>query len=138
MPVLKNQKHERFAQAVALGMSAAKAYRQHVARKNTADSSIETDGPALARDSQVAIRISELRERVEAKIEAGFDMTRDKWLEKLAGIANDAHKTGDFSAATGALTQIGKAADFYAPAKVEVSGSVSIVQEAVESVFGKK
>jgi phage terminase small subunit len=138
MPVLKNQKHERFAQAVALGMSAAKAYRQHVARKNTADSSVETDGPALARDSQVSLRIEELRGQNAEKIAAKFDMTRETWLEKLAGIANDAHQTGDFSAATGALTQIGKAADFYAPAKVEVSGSVSIVQEAVESVFGKK
>ncbi len=71
-------------------------------------------------------------------MESKFAMTKDKWLEKLAGIANDAHQTGDFSAATGALTQIGKAADFYAPAKVEVSGTVSIVQEAVEAVFGKK
>lgn len=138
MPVLKNQKHERFAQAVALGMSAAKAYRQHVAGKNAADSTIETEGPALARLPQVSLRISELQEKVAAKIEAGFNMTRDKWLEKLAVIANDAHQTGDFSAATGALTQIGKAADFYAPAKVEVSGTVSIVQEAVEAVFGKK
>lgn len=127
MPVLKNQKHERFAQAVALGMSAAKAYRQHVARKNTADSSVETDGPALARDSQVALRIEELRGQNAEKIAAKFDMTRETWLEKLAGIANDAHQTGDFSAATGALTQIGKAADFYAAERLKAEGQLEII-----------
>ena len=127
MPVLKNQKHERFAQACALGMSAAKAYRQHVARKGTADSSVETDGPALARESQVALRIEELRGQNAEKIAAKFDMTRETWLEKLAGIANDAHQTGDFSAATGALTQIGKAADFYAAERLKTEGQLEII-----------
>lgn len=137
MPVLKNQKHERFAQAVAMGMSAAEAYRRHVARKNTASTSIETDGPALARESQVSLRISELREKVAAKVEAKFELTRDKWLEKLGEIARDAHTSGDFSAATGALKEVGKAADFYAPEKVEVSGSVTLLSDAVAKVFGK-
>lgn len=127
MPVLKNQKHERFAQAVAMGMSAAEAYRRHVARKNTASTSIETDGPALARESQVSLRISELREKVAAKVEAKFELTRDKWLDELAGIASEARQTGDFSAATGALTQIGKASAFYAAEKVEASGQLEII-----------
>lgn len=92
----------------------------------------------MSKSPKIAQRILELREKVAAKVESKFAMTRDKWLDELAGIASDARQTGDFSAATGALTQIGKAADFYAPAKVEVSGTVSIVQEAVEAVFGKK
>jgi hypothetical protein len=137
MPVLENPKWENFAQAVALGMSVTEAYRQHVASKRDSKGA-EQNGCMLAKRDNVAIRIEELRGRVAAKVEKKFDMTRDKWLDELAGIASDARQTGDFSAATGALTQIGKAADFYAPAKVEVSGSVSIVQEAVESVFGKK
>jgi len=118
-------------------MNATEAYRQHVASKRDSKGA-EQNGCMLAKRDNVAIRIEELRGRVAAKVEKKFDMTRDKWLDELAGIASDARQTGDFSAATGALTQIGKAADFYAPAKVEVSGTVSIVQEAVEAVFGKK
>jgi len=137
MPVLENPKWEKFAQAIALGMNATEAYRQHVASKRDSKGA-EQNGCMLAKRDNVAIRIEELRGRVAAKVEKKFDMTRDKWLDELAGIASDARQTGDFSAATGALTQIGKAADFYAPAKVEVSGTVSIVQEAVEAVFGKK
>lgn len=136
MPALEKPHHERFAQAVALGMSAAQAYRQHVARKTTSAASIETDGPALARESQVALRIEELRGKVAEKAESKFALTRDKWLEKLGEIARDAHDSGDFSAATGALKEVGKAADFYAPAKVEVSGSVTILSDAVKKVFG--
>ena len=128
MPVLKNQKHERFAQAVALGMSAAKAYRQHVAEDPDADGKvIDPAASRLANEVKVSSRISELREKAAAKIEAKFEMTRDKWLDELAGIASDARKTGDFSAATGALTQIGKAADFYAAEKLKTEGQLEII-----------
>ncbi len=127
MPALEKPHHERFAQAVALGMSAAQAYRQHVARKTTSAASIETDGPALARESQVALRIEELRAKVAEKAEKKFSMTRDKWLAELAAIASEARQTGDFSAATGALTQLGKASAYYAAEKVEATGQLQIV-----------
>lgn len=136
MPVLKNQKHERFAQAVAMGMSAAEAYRRHVARSPDSIGA-EQNGYLLVNRNDIAIRIQELREKVAAKVEAKFELTRDKWLEKLGEIARDAHTSGDYSAATGALKEVGKAADFYAPEKVEVSGSVTLLSDAVAKVFGK-
>ena len=136
MPALKNPKHERFAQKVALGASAAESYRQHW---DCSDATAETNGPKLARDAQVKLRIAELRKGVAEKVEKKFDMTKEVWLERLATIATKAEESEDFSAATGALSQIGKAAAFYAPEEVKHSGSVGIevLSEAVSKVFGK-
>jgi hypothetical protein len=124
MPALKNQKHEKFAQAVALNTPAAQAYRDGW---NCSDATAETNGPRLARDAQVTLRIAELREKVADKAEKKFDMSKDKWLERLARIAASAEEVADFSAATGALREIGKGAGHYAPEKVEHSGATEIV-----------
>jgi hypothetical protein len=91
------------------------------------ESTAETTGPKLAKESQIALRIEELRGKVAEKAEAKFGMSKDKWLERLAGIAEKAEDTGDFSAATGALREIGKGAGHYAPEKVEHSGATEIV-----------
>lgn len=136
MPALKNTKHEKFAQAVALNTPAAQAYRDGW---NCSDATAETNGPRLARDAQVALRIAELREKVAEKADKTFNMTKDKWLERLHGIATKAEDVADFSAATGALREIGKGAAFYAPEEVKHSGTVGleVLQEAVAKVFGR-
>lgn len=126
MPVLDNKKHEKFAQEVASGTSAAQAYRMHVARKGCGQPTIETNGPALARSAQVALRISELKGKIAEKVQAKFEMTKEKWLEQLAEIATEAKMAEDFSASTGALTQIGKAAGYYEAEKVEAKLEVII------------
>lgn len=136
MPALEKPSYERFAQAIALGMPASQAYKQHVSGGKCSDRTAEVNGSSLALSTEVALRIEELRGKVAEKAESKFALTRDKWLEKLGEIARDAHDSGDFSAATGALKEVGKAADFYAPAKVEVSGSVTILSDAVKKVFG--
>lgn len=125
MPVLKNQKHERFAQAVAMGMPAAEAYRRHVAR-NPDSIGAEQNGYLVANRNDVAIRIQELREKVAAKVEAKFDMTKEKWLDELRQIATEARQTGDFSAASGALAHIGKASSFFDPEKHQLDVIVTI------------
>ncbi len=140
MPALKNPRHEKFAQAVALNTPAAQAYREHVAANPDADSlSIDPAASKLANDNKVATRIAELREKVAEKAEKKFDMTKDKWLERLHGIATKAENVADFSAATGALREIGKGAAFYAPEEVKHSGTVGleVLQEAVAKVFGR-
>jgi hypothetical protein len=127
MPVLKNQKHERFAQAVALGMSAAKAYRQHVAVDPDAKASvIDPEASKLANDPKISPRILELREKVAAKVESKFAMTKDKWLDELAAIAAEARQTGDFSAASGALAHIGKASAYFEPERHKLEIEVII------------
>jgi hypothetical protein len=140
MPVLDNKKHEKFAQEVASGTSAAQAYRLHVATKNCSESTAMTTGPFLAKKSHIALRIEELKGRIAEKVEAKFDLTKEKWLEQLKRIADKAEETEDYKASTSALTQIGKAADYYAPTKVEHSGAigVEVLQQAVQEVFAPK
>jgi hypothetical protein len=124
MPALKNPKWEAFAQAVALNMPAAQAYRDHVASDPDGPAlSIDPAASKLANDNKVATRIEELRGKVAARVEKKFDMTKDKRLDELAAIAKESRETGDFSAATGALREIGKGAAFYAPEKVEHSAN---------------
>lgn len=136
MPALKNPKHEAFAQKIALGSSAAEAYRQGW---DCSEATAETNGPRLARDAQVMLRISELRMKVGKAADKKFDLSKDAWLEELREIATEARQAEDFSAATGALTQIGKAAAYYAPEEVKHSGSIGLenLSEAVARVFGK-
>lgn len=139
MPALKNPKHERFAQAVALNTPASQAYREQVSGGKCSESTAETTGPKLAKESHIALRIAELRESVGKTVEKKFNLTKESWLEELREIATEARMAEDFSAATGALSQIGKAAAFYAPEEVKHSGSVGIenLYEAVAKVFGK-
>lgn len=136
MPALKNPKHEAFAQKIALGSSAAEAYRQGW---DCSEATAETNGPRLARDAQVMLRISELRMKVGKAADKKFDLSKDAWLEELREIATEARQAEDFSAATGALTQIGKASAYYAPEEVKHSGSIGLenLSEAVARVFGK-
>lgn len=140
MPALKNPAYEAFAQDVALNMPAAQAYRKHVAEDPNGDSiSIDPRASKLANDGKVKARIAELRAKVAERAEKKFDMTKESWLERLATIADKAEDAEDFSAATGALSQIGKAAAFYAPEEVKHSGSIGLenLSEAVAKVFGK-
>ena len=127
MPALKNPKHEAFAQAVALNMPASQAYREHVSGGKCSDRTAEVTGSSLSNNSEVALRIEELRAKVAAKADRKFDLSKEAWLERLARIAASAEESEDFSAATGALREIGKGAGHYAPEKVEHSGATEIV-----------
>lgn len=126
MPVLKNAKHERFAQAVAKGMSAAEAYRLHVT-KGAASQTVETNGPKLARAAQVKLRIAEIQDSNAKAVESRLAMTREKWLEKLEEISGNADSS---SAAVAALREIGKACAWYEPEKHELEISVTIGGQA--------
>ena len=139
MPALNNKKHEAFAQAVALNVPQSQAYLEHVSGGKCSDRTAEVNGSTLAQSTEVALRIAELRKRVSDAADKKFDLTKEKWLDELYGIATDARQEQDYAAATGALTQIGKASSWYAPEKVEHSGSVAIpgLQEAVKQIFGK-
>jgi hypothetical protein len=127
MPALKNPKHEKFAQAVALNVPAAQSYRKHVAEDPNGDSiSIDPRASKLANDDKVKARIEELRGKVAEKAEAKFGMTKDKWLDELAAIASEARQSGDFSAASGALAHIGKASAYFEPERHKLEIEVII------------
>jgi hypothetical protein len=78
MPVLKNPRHERFAQLVASGISANAAFTQ-VGYKGPQNSS------RLSRNELVARRIEELQARNEKKAEMAA-MTRDELVQILTEI----------------------------------------------------
>jgi len=137
MPALKNQKHEAFAQAIALGTSASQAYIEHVSGGKCSDATAETTGPKLARDSQVALRITELRGRVAQAADKKFDLTKEKWLQRLVGIADKAEDAEDFSAAQNALDKVGKASAWYAPEEVNVMVGYEPPKKAMERLLGK-
>lgn len=126
MPVLKNQKWEKFAQAVALGMPSSQAYTEHISGGKCSDRTAEVEGSKLANSPEVSLRISELREKVANSVERKFAMTKDKWLDELAAIASEARQTGDFSAASGALAHIGKASAYFEPERHKLEIEVII------------
>jgi len=130
---LDNLKHEAFAQDVALGMSAAESYRKNVSGGKCSTATAETTGPKLARDSQIALRISSLKERMSIKADKKFDLSKDKWLESMHRIARLAEESEDFSAAKGALAEVGKACDYYAPEKHKLEVEVIIGGNAESS-----
>lgn len=126
MPVLKNQKWEQFAQAVALGMPAGQAYMECVSGGKCSEATAETTGPKLARESQIALRISELRKATGDAVNKKWRLNREQWLDRLETIANKAEEAEDFSASTKALTEVGKASGWYEPEKHELTINVII------------
>ena len=140
MPVLKNAKHEAFAQAVALGVPASQAYVEHVSRDGKCtERTAEVEGSKLANRPDLVLRIAELRKGVSESVEKKFELTKSKWLDRLGGIAEKAETAEDYSAATGALREIGKASAYYEPesVNVNVTGSIKLdgLDEAIKAVF---
>ena len=69
MPVLKNPKHEAFAQALAEGMSGCAAYRQHVAEVGTKTDACMAAASRLLADVKVSLRVAELRKSFHEVLE---------------------------------------------------------------------
>ena len=80
MPVLKNPRHERFAQLVASGMACAAAFKE-VGLKGP------QNAPRLSANELVAKRIEELQSRNERKAERAA-MTRDELVKILTDIVH--------------------------------------------------
>jgi hypothetical protein len=138
MPALENPKYEAFAQDVALNVPAAQAYRAHVAKDpNGSALSIDPKASKLAGDSKVKARIEELRGKVAAAADKKFDLTKEKWLNRLVTIADKAENAEDFSAAQNALDKVGKASAWYAPEEVNVMVGYEPPKKAMERLLGK-
>jgi hypothetical protein len=138
MPALKNPKHEAFAQAVALGMPQGQAYMEHVSPSGCSENNAYVRASELCRaGSKVAVRISELRKKVSEKADRKFDLTRDRWLDRLEKIADKAEDAEDYSAATGALREIGKAAAYYEPEEVRHTGHIDVALPDLAAVVAR-
>lgn len=89
MPLLRNQRHELFAQALVGGASATQAYKD-AGYSVRSDNTAAVNGKRLLTNAQIKGRCEELRSRVAS----GLQITRQKVLEELAviGLAPVDHK----------------------------------------------
>ena len=102
MPSLSNPRHERFAQELAKGKSAAQAY---VDAGYEADGhSAEVNASRLLRKAEVSRRVAELQERGAMRTE----ITIEKLTEMLLEDREAARAAGQFGPAISALEKIAK------------------------------
>jgi phage terminase small subunit len=98
MPVLDNSRHEKFAQGLAQGMSAAEAYR--LAGYN----GDRTAASRLSTNVNVQARVAELKERAAVNVSLSKEWVLENLIKNVkAGQAND-----DLSPANKALELLGK------------------------------
>lgn len=86
MPVLKNQKHEAFAQAVAEGMSGTAAYRANVAEPGTKTESCMSLASVLLSDLKIASRVAELRTSFREVLEKRLGVRQETIARFLVGV----------------------------------------------------
>lgn len=98
MPVLKNPKHEAFAQAIAEGKPQLEAYIQAGYKAS------EPHASRLASDGKVATRVAEILHRAAARTE----ITIASLTEMLLEDRQSARAAGQFAAAVSADEKIGK------------------------------
>jgi len=113
MPVLKNARHEQFAQALAKGMTAEQAYTEAGFKAN------RHNAAALARKQHISTRVEDIRIRVSDKAE----WTAADRLAALKRIHSAAEGT-DPRTAISAIAEANKMQGAYPPAKHQLSGTV--------------
>jgi len=115
MPSLKNARHERFAEQIAQGKSAAEAYR--LAGYRAANKSAETAGPRLFRNVQIQQRVVELQQKVARKAE----ITLESLLEEAELQRAVAFGAEQYAAANGALKLKAELSGHYVQRKEDVT-----------------
>ncbi|MFV0800572.1 hypothetical protein EGJ57_04505 [Brucella anthropi] len=115
MPVLKNARHEIFAQALAKGATATDAYAEAGYKGD------RTAASRLSTNVNISDRVDEIRSRVAAKAE----WTAADRLRMLADIAEKT-KAEDPRVAVSAIAEANKMQGSHAPSKHEHSGDISL------------
>lgn len=83
---LDNLAHEKFAQAVAEGMSATAAYRAHVAEPGSTTETCMCNSSKLMADTKVKQRVAELRKDFREVLEQQLGVRRETIARKLMEI----------------------------------------------------
>lgn len=121
MPVLKNAKHEAFAQALASGRTATEAME-------AAGYSDPRNSSRLTKNDEIAKRVGEIKARVAEKAEWSA-------AERLLALKSiyDASATQDRRTAIAAIAEANKMQGSYAPSKVDanVNGEMSVVFQTI-------
>lgn len=111
MPVLKNARHEKFAQALAKGMSATEAYAEAGYKGD------RTAASRLSTNVNISQRVREISGRVAEKAEWSA-------ADRLAALKRitDAAEKDDPRVAVSAIAEANRMQGSHAPAKRELSG----------------
>ena len=117
MPPLDNSRHEKFAQGLAQGMSAAEAY---TAAGYNGD---RTAASRLSTNVNVQSRVSELKERAAASV----SLTKEWVLERLIANVKAGQQNADLSPANKALELLGKELGMFVDRSENVNQNVSFV-----------
>lgn len=112
-------KQERFAQAVADGMTQADAYRTAYSAVNMKPSTVQENACRLMADSKIAARVAELRSKLAQK----QLWTREKSVAGLVKAFRVAEGAGNAAAMTGSIKELNAMHGFNAPSKVDLSSS---------------
>ncbi len=110
MPVLKNARHEKFAQALAIGKTATEAME-------AAGFSDPRNSTRLTKNDEIAARVEEIKSRASEKAEWS---AADRLLSLKA--IHDASADDDRRTAIAAIAEANKMQGSYAPAKQELTG----------------
>ncbi|MGO9233034.1 MAG: hypothetical protein ACLP4V_02675 [Methylocella sp.] len=128
MPVLRNARHERFAQELAKGKSAGRAY--------------SLAGYSPNRGNYVRLKANEsIRARVEeilAKSEAHAVVTIEMLTAMLIEDRALARERGQAAAAKGAVDSLAKLHGFMNKDKLELSGGMTLEQLVMASYEAEK
>jgi hypothetical protein len=117
MPPLDNSRHEKFAQGLAQGKSAADAY---TAAGYNGD---RTAASRLSTNVNVQSRVSELKQRAAASV----SLTKEWVLERLIANVKAGQENDDLSPANKALELLGKELGMFVDRSENVNQNVSFV-----------
>ncbi|TBE67438.1 hypothetical protein [Rhizobium ruizarguesonis] len=112
MPVLKNARHEKFAQALAKGRTADEAYEAAGYAANRGNATrLKANESIMKRVQEIAARVSEKAEWSAA--------------DRLSALKSifDASAKGDPRVAISAIAEANRMQGSYAPAKREITGA---------------
>lgn len=121
MAVLNNPRHERFAQLVVIGKSAAEAYVD----AGYAGQAAYTSGPRLLKVSSVRTRVQELQHTITTESASRAAVDREFVLRELVDNALAAKRNGQYSASNKALELLGKELGMFWENRLEWDGDPS-------------
>lgn len=135
MPVLKNARHEKFAQLVANGSSASKAYAE--AGYSNSGQSANKNAPRLMANEGIKARIDELSAKVESAVIQLIAVDKQWVMDRLIENANAAMEKGQRAVANRSLELIGKEFGMFIDRK-ELTHTVKPIEEMLTEIEGPR
>ncbi|HEY1806032.1 MAG TPA: hypothetical protein VGG45_16280 [Terracidiphilus sp.] len=104
MPLLKNQRHELFAQAIVQGKKAHDAYEESY--PDAAPATCDVNGSKLLKHTKISSRIAELRLRHDVSTKTV--LTKAWVIEQTIGLAKEAREAGAYGPAAKCMELLGR------------------------------